>query len=164
MEPTDMESALPFVAYVHERADGSWNIRFPDVENVATTAQNEQSVPERARVALEKHLRQQMCDGTFPSWPGMHLAPHAHEKRCHINVPAGLSVAVQVRRLRIQRGWSQTELAHRVGVSQQQIAKVEDPDTNPTVDTIAKIARVFERPLVVVFGGADDMGRNMRRD
>jgi len=46
--------------------------------------------------------------------------------------------------MRSERGWSQAEIAKRVGVSQQQIAKLEDPDANPTIETIMKVARAFD--------------------
>jgi DNA-binding XRE family transcriptional regulator len=50
------------------------------------------------------------------------------------------------------KGWSQAELASHVGVSQQQIDKLEDPDCNPTFETVSKVARAFYEPLMVAFG------------
>ena len=50
------------------------------------------------------------------------------------------------RNIRIQRlakGLSQTELAKRANVSQQQIAKLERPGENPTIGTIQKIAKAL---------------------
>jgi DNA-binding XRE family transcriptional regulator len=149
-----LESALQFVAYVHRRPDRKWNIRFPDAEECIAEATEEAAVPRTAAAALERHLREQLDGGRRIDWPAMHLKPRADEKRVHVDVPPGLAIALQVRRLRAHRGWSQTELARRVGVSQQQIAKVEDPDTNPTVDTISKLAAAFSEPLVIVFGGS----------
>jgi DNA-binding XRE family transcriptional regulator/predicted RNase H-like HicB family nuclease len=148
-----IHSALQFVAYARRSSkDGRWHIRFPDIDDCTTSAKDEGHVPERARAALEECLHHQLDAGERPSWPEMHLAPRPGEKRFHITVPASLAIAVQIRRLRAENGWSQSELARRVGVSQQQIAKVEDPDANPTVDTITKVAKAFDQPLVVVFG------------
>lgn len=49
------------------------------------------------------------------------------------------------------RGWTQADLAQKVGVSQQQIVKLEDPDCNPTFETVTKVARAFDETLSIVF-------------
>lgn len=45
---------------------------------------------------------------------------------------------MQLRWLREEEGLSQAALAKRVGVSQQQVAKLEGPAANPSVATLAK--------------------------
>ena len=42
------------------------------------------------------------------------------------------------------RGFTQKELAHRLGVSQAQVAKWERPSTRPRKATLEKIARALE--------------------
>jgi transcriptional regulator with XRE-family HTH domain len=54
-----------------------------------------------------------------------------------------LAAGLQVRWARQDRDLSQNELAKLVGVSQQQIAKLEDPDANPGLDTIQKVAKAL---------------------
>ena len=49
-----------------------------------------------------------------------------------------------VLRARIERGWSQTELAARVGTKQANISRIEAGLANPTLDLIQKIIRVLE--------------------
>ena len=149
-----VHSALQFVAYVRRRSDRKWHIRFPEVDGCVAETGRETSVAETATLALERHLREQLATGGRIDWPKMHLSPRDDETRVHVDVAPGLAIALQVRRLRARRGWSQAELARRVGVSQQQIAKVEDPDMNPTVDTISKLAAAFSEPFVVVFGSS----------
>jgi DNA-binding XRE family transcriptional regulator len=61
------------------------------------------------------------------------------------------SHSIPFRSMRSERGWSQAEIAKRVGVSQQQIAKLENPDANLTFETIMKVARAFDRDLLVSF-------------
>jgi predicted transcriptional regulator len=56
-----------------------------------------------------------------------------------IRVRPGLSAAVQLRWARQDAKLSQKQLADRAGVSQQQIAKLEDPDENPTLATLEKV-------------------------
>jgi len=53
--------------------------------------------------------------------------------------------AIQIRRLRMSAGLSQSDLADRLGVSQQQVQQLEDPSrSNPTWSTLRKIARALE--------------------
>ena len=37
------------------------------------------------------------------------------------------------------------------GLTQQQIAKLEDPDANPTIETVTKVAKAFDMNLLVSF-------------
>ncbi len=52
--------------------------------------------------------------------------------------------AMQIRRMRKRAGLSQSDLAKRLGVSQQQVQQLEDPSqSNPTWRTMSKIARAL---------------------
>jgi transcriptional regulator with XRE-family HTH domain len=51
--------------------------------------------------------------------------------------------ALMVRWARQDRGLSQKALGDLAGVKQQQIAKLENPDENPTLETIKKVARAL---------------------
>lgn len=62
----------------------------------------------------------------------------------HVPITPVLALALQVRWQRAKRGMSQADLAAKVGVSQQSIAKLEDPDGNPTLETIRKVAEALE--------------------
>ncbi|MED3381948.1 helix-turn-helix transcriptional regulator [Bacillus tropicus] len=52
---------------------------------------------------------------------------------------------------RAETGWTQEELATRVGVSRQTIATLEKNKYNPSLILAFKIANVFEKPLTDVF-------------
>jgi transcriptional regulator with XRE-family HTH domain len=53
--------------------------------------------------------------------------------------------ATQIRRMRKRLGLSQSDLAERLGVSQQQVQQLEDPRrSNPTWRTMSKVARALE--------------------
>ncbi len=58
-------------------------------------------------------------------------------------VAPSVAVALQLRWARTDREWSQAHLAKVVGVPQQQIARLEMPHGNPTVETISKVARAL---------------------
>ena len=55
-----------------------------------------------------------------------------------VSVPARLAAVIIVRRRRAKLGLTQKQLAKRLGVSQQQVAKLEDPDNNSSLASIEK--------------------------
>jgi transcriptional regulator with XRE-family HTH domain len=52
-------------------------------------------------------------------------------------------LAVRIRQLREQRGWSQAEAADRGGFSRPQLAAIETCVDNPTFVTLARLADMF---------------------
>ncbi len=52
---------------------------------------------------------------------------------------------------RAEKGWSQEELAKRVGVSRQTIATLEKSKYNPSLILAFKIANVFGKSITDVF-------------
>ncbi|WP_186575892.1 helix-turn-helix transcriptional regulator [Aquibacillus kalidii] len=52
---------------------------------------------------------------------------------------------------RAEKGWTQEQLATRVGVSRQTIATLEKNKYNPSLILAFKIASAFEKPLTEVF-------------
>ena len=54
-----------------------------------------------------------------------------------------LVVARNVMRLRIQRGYTQQQLAQELGVKQPRIAQIESASANLQIDTIDRLAAVF---------------------
>jgi putative transcriptional regulator len=60
-------------------------------------------------------------------------------------------VKTRLRVLRAERGWSQAELAGRVGVSRQTINFVETGRYDPSLPLAFKIARLFEKPIEEIF-------------
>ena len=54
-----------------------------------------------------------------------------------------------VRTLREAKGWSQTELAGRTGMTQSAVARFESGGTVPTLPVLERLARALEVELVV---------------
>jgi transcriptional regulator with XRE-family HTH domain len=48
---------------------------------------------------------------------------------------------------RILKGWSQTELARRVGTQQANISRIEAGLSNPTLDLVSRICRTLDLEL-----------------
>jgi HTH-type transcriptional regulator / antitoxin HipB len=58
-------------------------------------------------------------------------------------------LGTEVRALREQRGWSQTELASRAGMTQSAMARFEAGGTVPTLPVLERIASALEMRLSV---------------
>ena len=53
-------------------------------------------------------------------------------------------VAINVRRLRYDRGWTQEDLADRVGLSERYVGQVERAQASMTITVLGRIANAFE--------------------
>lgn len=62
-----------------------------------------------------------------------------------------MKVHETIRYLRQSRGMTQEDLAGLLGVSQQQVAKLEQEDSNPRLSTLKSIAMVLGFKLKVSF-------------
>jgi putative transcriptional regulator len=56
-----------------------------------------------------------------------------------------------LRELRAARGWSQAELAQRLGVSRQTINAIETGKYDPSLPLAFRIARLFGRAIEDIF-------------
>ncbi|MDH0301518.1 MULTISPECIES: helix-turn-helix transcriptional regulator [unclassified Pseudomonas] len=56
-----------------------------------------------------------------------------------------------MRALRAELGWSQAELAERLGVSRQTVNAIETGRYDPSLPLAFTIARVFERSIEAIF-------------
>ena len=61
----------------------------------------------------------------------------------------GLNNRVKV--LRVERGWSQVELAEKLGVSRQSVYAIESGKFDPSLPLAFKIAELFELPIEEIF-------------
>jgi putative transcriptional regulator len=57
----------------------------------------------------------------------------------------------QLRELRAAKGWSQGELAQRLGVSRQTVNAIETGKYDPSLPLAFRIARLFERTIEDIF-------------
>ena len=60
-------------------------------------------------------------------------------------------VRTRVRELRQERGWSQQELAEKVGVSRQSINSIECDRYTPSLPLALTFARIFGCPTDTIF-------------
>jgi putative transcriptional regulator len=57
----------------------------------------------------------------------------------------------RLRVLRAERGWSQAELAERLGVARQSVNAIETGKFDPSLPLAFKIARLFAQPVESIF-------------
>ncbi len=56
-----------------------------------------------------------------------------------------------VRELRTQLGWTQADLADRLGVSRQTVNAIETEKYDPSLPLAFKIAKTFRKPVEEIF-------------
>ena len=123
---------------------------FPDAPGCQTFVDIGDDAYPSAKEALEVWLESELANGNSPPRPSSSASLRKNtpagpdERRGPVRVAPSLSVRLLVRWAREDRGWSQSELARRVGVSQQAIAKLEAPDSNITFTTLEKVAEALE--------------------
>ncbi len=60
-----------------------------------------------------------------------------------------MSIAAQIKIFRVQMGYTQKEMAKKLGVIQQYISKLEAGRENLTIDTLKHVANILEKKLVI---------------
>ena len=60
-------------------------------------------------------------------------------------------VVNRVKELRTERGWTQEELAEKVGVSRQSVNSIERNRYVPSLELALQFARVFHLPTEAIF-------------
>ena len=63
--------------------------------------------------------------------------------------PERMKLAQQIRGIRMKSGYTQEDIAKKLGTVQQYISKIENGHENLSVDTLARIADVLNKGLVI---------------
>lgn len=115
---------------------------FPTCPGCQTFAPPGKSIEHEAKEALELWLETQLQERTLPARP-----PRTFKARrgsvLWVSVDPKLAVKLELRWMREDRGLTQAALARLAGVSQPAIAQLEHPDSNPTIDTLSRVARAM---------------------
>jgi molybdate-binding protein/DNA-binding XRE family transcriptional regulator len=69
----------------------------------------------------------------------------------------------RIRELRLERNWTQSELAESVGVSRASISAIEGERLVPSVETALALSRVFECSVEALFGDASSSSQSSIR-
>ncbi|MBN2195818.1 MAG: type II toxin-antitoxin system HicB family antitoxin [Polyangiaceae bacterium] len=118
---------------------------FPDAPGCQTFADSLDTLRTAAKEAIEGWLEANLVSGQVPP------EPKPRTRGLVIEIDPALAVAIELRRARLGAGLTQAELAARAGVSQQQIAKLERPGENPSIETLKKVGQAMGVHPVVTF-------------
>ena len=127
--------------------DGAFVVLFPYCPGCQTQADTRDEVAPMAQEALGGWLEATMAAGDAPPIPPKKARAPKGSRVLWVEVPPKLAVKIELRRTRHEAHLTQAQLAKRSGVSQQQIAQLEHPDSNPTLDTLEKVARALGAQL-----------------
>lgn len=131
-----------------KRSGKHWLISFADCQGCLTYGNSKAEALDNAKEALEGWLEAHLQQGNVPP------RPRTRSKGEDVEVDPRLAAVLQIRWRRAELQLTQGQVAKRSGVSQQQIAKLENPDGNPTIATLAKIAEALGLRLEVSFHDA----------
>ena len=123
-------------------------VSFPDCPGCQTFGRNREEALVNAREALEGWLEAHLVTGDAPPKPDEHKEGRSRSA-VMVTVSPILSVRLQLRWARQALGLTQAALAKRVGVTRQQIALLEAPDSNVTLRTLERVAAAMGLRLEV---------------
>lgn len=123
------------------RDGAGYSVEFPDLSGCFSAGDTKEGARENAREALSLYLE----DARDEKWELP--KPKARKGKQYEWVAPFPEVAIplMIRSARLRKGLSQTKLAKRLGISVQQLQKLETPGkSNPTVKTLAAISSALD--------------------
>jgi predicted RNase H-like HicB family nuclease/DNA-binding XRE family transcriptional regulator len=114
-----------------------WTAEFADAPGCVTQGTSQAKAIAAAGEALAGWLEAHLVDGRSPPRPARRRGTMP------VHVDPQLAVAVALRWARHDARLTQAQLAARAGVSQQQVAKLERPGSNPSIATLRRIAEAL---------------------
>jgi len=112
---------------------------FPTCPGCQTFAPPGRDIEHEAKEALELWLESNLQDRMLPPRPRRSFKA-GKGTVLWVPVDPKLAVKLELRWMRDDLGLTQAELAKLAGVSQPAIAQLESPDSNPTIDTLNRVA------------------------
>jgi DNA-binding XRE family transcriptional regulator/predicted RNase H-like HicB family nuclease len=130
---------------------------FPDCPGCQTFSEKTpRAIGDALHDALNGWLEAHLIDGQVPPRPMVRTNAPPGKTLLRVPVRPPLASALMVRWARQDAGLSQKELGKLARVSQQQIAKLENPDMNPSLETLDKVGRALGLTLDVSFAKSED--------
>jgi DNA-binding XRE family transcriptional regulator/predicted RNase H-like HicB family nuclease len=125
---------------------------FPTCPGCQTFAPPRRNIEHEAKEALELWLETNLQSRRLPPRPPVRYSARRGTV-LWVSVDPKLAVKLELRWMRDDLGLTQAELARLAGVSQPAIAQLESPDSNPTIDTLNRVAGAMGARIDVHFSG-----------
>lgn len=122
-------------------------VAFPDCPGCQTFGRTRSKAVANAREAVEGWLEAHLVSGDAPPKPLRRRI--AGKESIAVPVSPILAVRLQLRWARQELGLTQAALAARIGVTRQQVALLESPDSNVTLRTLERVARAMHLRLEI---------------
>ena len=130
--------------------DGAFVVTFPDAPGCVTQVESLERLLPMATEALAGWLEATLDAGGVVMEPGpARRAPRGSRGIRVPVVPTATALRIMLRRARTEEGLTQAELAQRLGMSPQSVAKLERSGANPTLETFDRVASALNRTPVV---------------
>lgn len=132
----------------HVPEDSKYLVEFLDLPGCLTEGDTFEAAKRSAKEALTGYLASAFEKGTSVPEPSTARARGVY----FIEPEPEVSVPVVLRRLREARGLTQPDIADALGISHQAYQRLERPGkSNPTLKTLARLAKVFGKDLHLEF-------------
>ncbi|MEO5361612.1 MAG: type II toxin-antitoxin system HicB family antitoxin [Nitrospirota bacterium] len=130
------------IEYISE--DENFTVEFPDLEGCITYGDTLEAAKDYAKDALSAFLASMLDNGFKIPEPS-----DVKGEKVHLIEPEPYAaVPILLRKLRLEFGYSQTDVSKKLGISYQVYQKLENPNKcNPTVKTLEKIAAIYNKHL-----------------
>jgi antitoxin HicB len=127
--------------------DGTaYSVEFPDLDGCFSFGETIVEAKAMAKEALSLYL-EEARDATWK----IPVAKTRKSSSYHWITPSHeVAIPLMIRQKRLEQGFTQAQLAKKLGVSTQQVQKLETPGkSNPTVKTLYRISSVLDTELEV---------------
>ncbi len=140
---------MKYIAHIERTADG-WQLEFPDLPGLRAEGQDLTHVTTEAREALHTRIATMLRRGELPPRPRDDAIRLVSTACVAIPLSPSHAVALQLRWIRRERGWSLTDVARRMGVTRQRIAALETATHNWQMETLLRLTEALGADLDIV--------------
>ena len=132
----------------YSKEDKSYLVEFPNLEGCLTEGATLENALQNAKEALTGYLASIFERGYVIPEPSKLKGKNIYS----IEPEPEVATPILLRKIRDEKKMNQTEAAKKLGISYQAYQRLENPTKcNPTIKTLEKVARVFEKQLHVEF-------------
>ena len=122
--------------------DGKYFVQFPDITNAISLGSTQEEALSMANDVLNGVLASHLDNG-YP------ISESQYKGGYPIEVSPKVAFAIEL--IKARANHTQKEVAEKAGMSYQQYQRLENPHkTNPTLETLYKLQKVFNRPFLIL--------------